>query len=767
MAGDADACEALRGRQTCTLRDDPSTVHRRVVLPAEGGGSTRFPAVCAETEDLSAPTTRPSGHGRKKSVRFAHGGQEGNTSGDSNEHLRPDGIPGAGGPAEVTRSVKFAVQEPVDDLCADEKIAHGFSGLSSRFSRFTTVTTDAYSDCNSSRTNRTTGTTNTLLSIRSEVSEASKRSRLGKTRRMSHVQVLPLEIDPGLLRAVPVTEALSGFGKHLASIAAQEEDYDLSEPVTELDDFLSHDWGTGRFEKVVSLCSLYNRRAASIVSCALAFPLAFIGAIAPVPMFQECAAQAVCPIIYYATFFFGQRILSLFGRRKYIFLDKLCIHQTDCDKKSAGILGLAGFLRASRRLVVLWSPRYFSRLWCTYELVTWCYLRGLDATNVRFVPIASCIMQYHATMCFVGVRVIFNFLLVLHGPWAMTTYLLAAAVSFVIFLSLGYKTAYLIQELRQIHRQVEGFSVRDSQCFCCTHGHVHPATREKMTCDRKAVYEALHRWQVLSESAEDKAEQSSGKETSSFLCMEEALDEFDDVVRSGLIRVLPAATTSRLLVDYRDVMYAAAPAVTWSALDAIFALCRDGRYLHALRWLLDYATLPLFVFPLAMVAASHAAALMERASLCSRPSRCGNALSSFVIAVAWVLVVIVLWLTGPLTASLNQSETPKLIDLFLVIRFVVLACMVRSAIRPRRSSTADASMDDFEEVVLTQPSTGRNTDFNTCQLAPPDAPTDRQNAPRPAGLMTLATVELEEPRGPSEWSEKPEELQSEASVASL
>ena len=59
--------------------------------------------------------------------------------------------------------------------------------------------------------------------------------------------------------------------------------------------------------------------------------------------------------------FFWQRVRDPFLGSPLVFLDKLCISQTDPVKKEQGILGLGGFLRVSQRLIVLWSPRYFSR----------------------------------------------------------------------------------------------------------------------------------------------------------------------------------------------------------------------------------------------------------------------------------------------------------------------------------------------------------------------------------------------------------------------
>ena len=61
---------------------------------------------------------------------------------------------------------------------------------------------------------------------------------------------------------------------------------------------------------------------------------------------------------------FWQRIRSLFPGHQMVFLDKLCINQMDSEKKQQGILGLGAFVLRSKKLLVLWSPRYFTRMWC-------------------------------------------------------------------------------------------------------------------------------------------------------------------------------------------------------------------------------------------------------------------------------------------------------------------------------------------------------------------------------------------------------------------
>ncbi|CAE7474062.1 unnamed protein product [Symbiodinium pilosum] len=83
---------------------------------------------------------------------------------------------------------------------------------------------------------------------------------------------------------------------------------------------------------------------------------------------------------------FWQRIREVFKTPHIVFLDKLCISQEDQILKEKGILGLAAFLSRAETLLVLWSPRYFRRLWCTYELATFLNLAS-KSTRPRKIQV--------------------------------------------------------------------------------------------------------------------------------------------------------------------------------------------------------------------------------------------------------------------------------------------------------------------------------------------------------------------------------------------
>eukprot|EP00929_Paragymnodinium_shiwhaense_P119635 TRINITY_DN91533_c0_g1_i1.p1 TRINITY_DN91533_c0_g1~~TRINITY_DN91533_c0_g1_i1.p1 ORF type:complete len:675 (+),score=74.18 TRINITY_DN91533_c0_g1_i1:83-2107(+) len=516
------------------------------------------------------------------------------------------------------------------------------------------------------------------------------------------LQALPSQVDPELLRGLTVTEALTGFGKHWQSNSSTAEDFALSQSMSTIDDFLSHDWGTPAWRKFLALCTLYNRPLAFMVSCGLAVPLALIGARTRMTIIRGHVATLVCPLVYLFVLLFGQRLRGLLACKKprYVFLDKLCICQTDEEKKSAGILGLAGFLKASRRLVVLWSPRYFSRLWCTYEVVTWIHLQGLDAGNVLFLPSAACIIQGQviiAVSTYKVLKVMFLEEVLGFNDWASTDTagFVITMVMFLLILPVFYTITSLVAELKLVEDQVKDFRIRDSKCFCCTHDHIHPNSGLRLACDRKLVYTTLQKWHE--ESLHADCERSS-----QFACKREAdlaarrlpvgcsssdaaLDDFDAAVRSGLSRLFSQALAFYGF-SYHDCVCSCLSSI-WSGCDEAALHIADGRYMQAVRWLFEYSTLPLFVFPLAFTFGANSFVWMDRALRCINTGRWRNVVPAFFAAFVLLGAFIVLWLPGPLLVANNNREALGVLDLLIAVRYIGLATLAYRVMRSSPAST--------------------------------------------------------------------------------
>lgn len=225
---------------------------------------------------------------------------------------------------------------------------------------------------------------------------------------------LSKEVSPELLRAVALWDALSGFGRYLQRLEPNgggwpflEAGFALSKEVRRIDDFWSHSWSTLCWRKTSALLFLYNSAPAVALTVLLSFLFlgleiggrhvsSFFSAhyvllIAGVEVDVECPVYplVLCPLLFLMVLFFGQRLRQLLFccRPQQIFLDRMCIHQTDETRKDEAILSLAGILECSNRLVIMWCPAYLTRLWCVYELATWIHLGRSFRQTALFVPV--------------------------------------------------------------------------------------------------------------------------------------------------------------------------------------------------------------------------------------------------------------------------------------------------------------------------------------------------------------------------------------------
>jgi len=69
-----------------------------------------------------------------------------------------------------------------------------------------------------------------------------------------------------------------------------------------------------------------------------------------------------------------------------MWLDKMCIHQSDEAMKKLGMEAMLEIVRASDRLCILWDDTYFERLWCNAEIATFCATHG-GPSGVDLVPL--------------------------------------------------------------------------------------------------------------------------------------------------------------------------------------------------------------------------------------------------------------------------------------------------------------------------------------------------------------------------------------------
>eukprot|EP00929_Paragymnodinium_shiwhaense_P070420 TRINITY_DN35666_c0_g1_i2.p1 TRINITY_DN35666_c0_g1~~TRINITY_DN35666_c0_g1_i2.p1 ORF type:complete len:385 (+),score=14.62 TRINITY_DN35666_c0_g1_i2:299-1453(+) len=199
-------------------------------------------------------------------------------------------------------------------------------------------------------------------------------------------------------------------------------------------------------------------------------------------------------VVFLFVFVFWQSLRQLWGKADTVFLDKLCIDQCDADNKKTGILGLAAFLKASDNIVVLWSERYFTRLWCTYELAAWCYLGKSFRDTVTLVPVKATVRFFVLALSNALVIIAYQ-VLVVFGDVPRLLFPVLWVVLGVPYLSVAAHTYRVLHsEISYMSELLEQYKIDQARCFCCDNDHRHPETGDRLGCDRKLVMRTLADW---------------------------------------------------------------------------------------------------------------------------------------------------------------------------------------------------------------------------------------------------------------------------------
>jgi len=311
---------------------------------------------------------------------------------------------------------------------------------------------------------------------------------------------LTTQVDPEILRGVSLDVALSGWAKFLRTpdsgmFNVDPKHYELSRMTKKFHAFLSHDWASSRWMKLIAVLILYNAPAASIATAVVSIVVGLLCAFQVMPS-EHWVSYVVLP---HATFWFVllfyQRLRSAIGSPVMVFLDKLCIAQHDEALKEKGVLGLAAFLNSSKELTILWSPRYFSRLWCSYEIATFMKDEAKQG-SIKLMPLKLGVLLALMTLFWLIGIAIFYVSLDLSGyiRWHTTTACLEACVALLFLPFLNYFGMELVSGLEELPKQMRNFRIQDSECFCCSNNHRHPNTGEEIPCDRLLVHQTLQQW---------------------------------------------------------------------------------------------------------------------------------------------------------------------------------------------------------------------------------------------------------------------------------
>ncbi|CAJ1334794.1 unnamed protein product [Effrenium voratum] len=165
--------------------------------------------------------------------------------------------------------------------------------------------------------------------------------------------------------------------------------FHASAETDKVDVFIGHSWSAGRWQKFLALCLFFNLDLAvscSLGACGVAVAVLLgskgMTGLGGSPLAMPCLVYLPMTV-FFAVFFFGQHICGRWSPS--VWVDKLCIHQTDMGLKAEQIAALPVFVARSSRMLVLWDETYFERLWCNLELAT--FSRHGGAEKVEVLPL--------------------------------------------------------------------------------------------------------------------------------------------------------------------------------------------------------------------------------------------------------------------------------------------------------------------------------------------------------------------------------------------
>lgn len=297
--------------------------------------------------------------------------------------------------------------------------------------------------------------------------------------------------DYNLLRGTSVGNVLAAAGAIFSmKQPCTAEYYERSRKVDDLDCFLSHNWSTCRFRKFLVIAVHFNSTAALVIAAICVFIFSFLQATGFFPLFSitigrhernvGIGCSLAVNIVYILSLLFWHEVaIRVRHKGPVLFVDKVCVHQTDETLKKAGIENLAAFICQSREILVCYSKTYLRRLWTVYEVATFMLIHPGKSMNIRpeffpimifagnaifslrhamwfavhafFTPKEQCIMaEWTQVMLDCGLES--DLMLDLIVLWPTT-------VSFMVVMRMW------IMEQKQVLDHVAHFHIKDAACF--------------------------------------------------------------------------------------------------------------------------------------------------------------------------------------------------------------------------------------------------------------------------------------------------------------
>ena len=165
--------------------------------------------------------------------------------------------------------------------------------------------------------------------------------------------------NPEILRVTRAFSAFQNVAKALR-VGCDGDFYHKSFKSHKISTFWSHSWHGGYWKKIVTLLTLYNGPAALFCGFLTASLMAILFCFGILPGIDRGWGPWVpfSPWCLPSGFVVTIVVMISWRSPTKVFLDRLCISQKDDRLKAQAIFSLAGFLKKSDEMLILWDPTW-------------------------------------------------------------------------------------------------------------------------------------------------------------------------------------------------------------------------------------------------------------------------------------------------------------------------------------------------------------------------------------------------------------------------
>ena len=315
--------------------------------------------------------------------------------------------------------------------------------------------------------------------------------------------IVKMEIgSPELLRGTYPSRALRCFGKILRQDFSGDM-FHASFQSEKIDCFWSHSWHAASWKKIMLLMVVYNGRAAVVFGNLAAFGgmLLFYFGLLPghVRYFALDGASylsgpwgcvfgsLVTPIV-----------LLLWQPGSTVFFDRICIHQTNRQRKSAGILSIGGILRHSESILVMWERTYATRLWTVFELAAFMKSHGQSQSVLAGLLIRPIMLGPTGCGLFAILVPLSFSIMFVEGSNLQQALLMRGVLLFLFLVPVTHAVRAHFRNVDRYRIQLENFRLSDAHCAV-----EHLDKSQNSVCDKDIILACVRSWFGSEQAFED------------------------------------------------------------------------------------------------------------------------------------------------------------------------------------------------------------------------------------------------------------------------